>query len=90
MTEQLKSDLKLFSTAVLQICLTAINMYQVSHQKWLGALFVGFGISWLWTRNVNKVAFGVLRNRIVYASGAAVGTVIGMAISYMIYSIIAW
>jgi len=46
---------------------------------------VGFLISFLWTFNVKKVAFGNTYNRTFYALGAATGSAIGVLIGSIIY-----
>jgi membrane associated rhomboid family serine protease len=41
-------------------------------------------ISFIWSWNVKKVAFGTLSDRIVYASGAAFGSIVGLLVSTLI------
>jgi hypothetical protein len=41
-------------------------------------------ISLIWSWNVKKVAFGTISDRVVYALGAAFGSVIGLLVSTLI------
>jgi hypothetical protein len=41
-------------------------------------------ISFIWSWNVKKVAFGTMSDRVVYALGAAVGGLIGLVVSTLI------
>lgn len=75
----------LFGTGVVQVCLVAINTWQISQSKWIGAFIVGFLISFVWTFNVKKVAFGNMWHRIAYAGGAAIGTILGLFIAKQCY-----
>lgn len=77
----------LFLASTLQVLLVAVNTYQLAHKKWIGCFIVGFAISFIWTFNVKRVSIGTMRDRIVYASGAAVGTLLGLALSIYIYEI---
>lgn len=79
-----KNDLKLFGTAFLQVFLVSANTYFISQVTWLGIAVCGFWISYLWTINVQRVTFGNVIDRIVYASGAMTGGLTGVLISKMI------
>lgn len=65
--------------------LVGLNTWQIAHGKYAGAFVVGFLISYVWTWNVKKVAFGTHRDRIVYALGAGIGTLLGLGIASLIY-----
>lgn len=80
------SQIKLFFRAMLQVTLVALNTYQVAHGHYIGAIIVGFLISLVWTFNVKSAAFGSFYDKLIYASGAAVGTGIGLLFSTFIYS----
>jgi hypothetical protein len=82
---EMKSKIKLLTTGFLQIMLVCINTYQVAHAKWLGVFVVGFGISFLWSFNVKQIAFGTVQDRILYALGAAVGSIAGLLIAKLYY-----
>jgi len=43
----------------------------------IGLIFFGYMISYIWTHNVKKVAFGSEGDRQLYAFGACVGGVAG-------------
>jgi hypothetical protein len=87
-----KLNLELFLTGLLQVILVCLNTYQiaiyaVTKSPWIltGIIVVGFLISFLWTFNVKKVAFGNMYNRTFYALGAATGSAIGVLIGSIIY-----
>lgn len=82
---KMRDSLKLFVTGFIQVILVAINTYQISHGKYSGVFVVGFLISFVWSFNVKKIAFGTMRDRILYASGAAVGSILGLMLSQYIY-----
>jgi hypothetical protein len=52
----------------------------------VAATVVGFGISLTWTWNVKRVAFGNNWDRIIYSSGAALGTFTGMVVARSLVS----
>jgi hypothetical protein len=81
----MKDNIQLFTTGFIQVVLVSINTYQIAHDKWLGVLFVGFLISLVWSFNVKKIAFGNWKDRLIYASGAGVGSALGLLISKLIY-----
>ena len=80
------NQLKLFLRAILQVTLVALNTYQVANAHYVGAVIVGFLISLVWTFNVKSAAFGSFKDKLVDASGAAVGTALGLTFSTFIYS----
>jgi len=80
-----KKDLKLFGTAFLQVFLVSANTYFISRVAWIGIAICGFFISYLWTINVQRVTFGNIIDRIVYASGAMFGGLLGVYVSKMIW-----
>lgn len=78
--------LKLFLAALAQVGLVSINVYQISHQHFIGAFCVGFLISLFWSFNIKSIAFGNNIDRLVYCFGAAFGTIIGMLLSTYLYT----
>lgn len=78
-------QLELFLSGIIQVLLVATNTYQIAHKKWIGCFVVGFLISFVWTFNVKKIAFGTIKDRILYATGAAFGTILGLMLSTYIY-----
>lgn len=86
MKVQLKENIKLFITGFIQVVLVAINTYQIAHEKYEGVFVVGFLISFVWSFNVKKIAFGDIWDRVIYSSGAAFGAILGLIISKIIYT----
>ncbi|EKO49693.1 hypothetical protein [Leptospira kirschneri] len=79
-----KSRFNLFATGFIQVFLVAVNTYLISKEKYIAVFFVGGLISFVWTWNVQKIAFGTLRDRITYASGAGFGSLIGLLLTAFI------
>ncbi|UOG42503.1 hypothetical protein [Leptospira noguchii] len=79
-----KSRFNLFATGFIQVFLIAVNTYLISKEKYFAVFFVGGLISFVWTWNVQKIAFGTLRDRITYASGAGFGSLIGLLLTVFI------
>lgn len=65
--------MKLFATGFIQVFLVVLNTYFISKDWMPGIVVCSFGISYFWSHNVKKVAFGSERDRIIYAAGAMVG-----------------
>ena len=72
---------ELFFTALFQVFFVAMQPLFIIHHKIFPMLITGFLISLIWTFNVKKVAFGGLKDRLIYAIGATVGTFFGYLIS---------
>lgn len=85
---QLERRLRLFGTGFLQVFFVACSTFMISRQFYTGVFLVGFAISWLWSGNVKKVAFGGPPDRVVYAAGAALGSVCGLLASSLLLSAI--
>lgn len=75
---------RLFITAFLQVALISANTYFISKMVWVGVAACGFGISYLWTLNVKKVSAGTTAERLAYSSGAMLGGVFGLGVSYLL------
>lgn len=69
--------MKLFITAFIQVALVSMNVVFISKGYIIPMVLTGFGISFTWTFNVKKIAFGNNIDRIIYAFGAASGTLAG-------------
>ena len=82
------TQVSLFLTGMLHVLLVAVNTYQLAHKKWVGCFIVGFAISFIWTFNVKKIAIGRMQERIAYALGAAIGTLMGLGLSIYVYEIL--
>jgi hypothetical protein len=76
--------LKLFITGFVQVFFVAINTYFLSKIFYLGVFLCAFMISLVWSWNVKKVAFGTTSDRLIYALGAAFGSILGLLISTLI------
>jgi len=74
------SAARLFGQGAIYVGLQATNIVQLARHQYAGAFVVGFLISWLWSWNVKGVVFRSGWGGVIYALGAAVGTVIGMLI----------
>ena len=77
--------IKTFLYSWLQVTLIATNTYQVAKQEWVGAIIVGFLISFVWTINVGRVVFACSWIRLVYSVGAMTATGTGILITHIIY-----
>ena len=68
----------LFFTGAVQVGLVSANTILLASGNVLGVVFVSYLISFVWTFNVKKVAFGGMTDRVVYSLGAATGAVAGL------------
>lgn len=80
-----RAHLSLAATGCVQVALVALNTYQISRGVVLGTFVVGFLISFVWSWNVRRIAFGGMADRIAYATGAALGSVAGLGIGALLY-----
>ncbi len=80
----MRDSLKLFSTGFVQVFFVAVNTYFLSKSFFAGVFVCGFLISFIWSWNVKKIAFGTLKDRVSYASGAGFGSLIGLIVSKFI------
>ena len=69
--------MKLFTSGFIQVFLVVLNTYFISKDFITGIILCSFGISYFWSHNVKKVAFGKETERIIYSSGAMAGGVAG-------------
>ena len=81
----MKQRLITFGRAMLQPFLVAINVYEIAHEQYVDAFIVGTLISFVWTFNVRSVVFGDMMDRVLYAFGAGVGTIAGLAFVNFVY-----
>lgn len=75
----------LIMTGFVQIFFVAINTFFIAKENYLGALICGFIISFIWSYNVKKVAFGNITDRLLYSTGAAIGCVSGIFICQYLF-----
>lgn len=76
----------IFITGFTQVFLVSANTYFISKSTWAGIAVCGFGISFLWTFNVRRVAIGTRTEQIIYATGAMLGGLIGVLMAKAIKS----
>lgn len=80
----MRDEIKLFITGFVQVFFVAINTYFLSKIFYVGVFLCAFMISLIWSWNVKKVAFGTTSDRLIYALGAAFGSIVGLLISTLI------
>lgn len=71
------SRLKLLGTGFLQVIFVAANTVFISRFELAGNAVTALLISYIWSWNVKRVAFGDEGDRWAYAIGACVGSVSG-------------
>lgn len=81
LTEEQKSKARLALTGFVQVIFVAANTVFISRYELFGNLLTAFAISFVWTYNVKRVAFGDKGDRWAYAIGAALGSVTGTIIA---------
>ena len=74
----MKSNIKLFATAFLQVYMVAISTVSLAHAFYPGVILTGFFISFFWTLNVSRIAVSTIRERIIYSTGAMTGSILGL------------
>lgn len=76
--------MNLFTTGFLQVFFVALNTWLITQRNFAGVLIVSFLISFIWSFNVKKVAFGSIRDRVIYSLGASFGGLTGLFIGGLI------
>ena len=84
----MKSNIQLFATGLLQVFFVAINTVFLSKSLYLGVGIAAFMISMVWSYNVKKVVFGTITDRVAYATGASVGSLLGLLTSEYLSTLI--
>ena len=69
------------------IVLATINTWQLAHERYYDSLLFGFLSALVWTFNVKRIAFSSVTDRIIYATGAAVGSLAGLELVKIFYHI---
>lgn len=72
--------MNLFITGFLQVFFVALNTWLITQKNFIGVLIVSFLISFIWSFNVKKVAFGSMKDRIIYSIGASIGGLTGLIV----------
>ena len=80
--------ISLFVTGFIQVYFVAINTYFISKEIYVGVFVAAFMISFVWSFNVKKVAFGTTYDRVIYSLGATFGSVFGLYSSSFIAAIL--
>ena len=81
LTEKQSARLKLALTGFVQVVFVAMNTVFIARYALAANFLTAFAISFVWTHNVKKVAFGDEGDRWAYSGGAAVGSVVGTIIA---------
>jgi hypothetical protein len=76
--------MKLFITGFLQVFFVAVNTFFISRIIYGGVFICGVIISFVWSYNVKKVAFGTFYDRLYYSIGAGFGSLVGLIASVLI------
>lgn len=74
----MRSNLRLFATAFLQVYFVAIQTVFLANSFYVGVAIFGFLISFVWTFNVQKVVFGNITQKLIYSAGAMIGSILGL------------
>jgi len=74
-----------FSYAYIQVALICLNTWQIANSKVAGSIIVGFLISLVWCFNTQRAALYSFSDKMVYSTGACLGTVTGILLSGFIY-----
>ena len=74
--------IKLFTTGFTQVFLVVLNTYFITREFLFGC---GFLISFVWSHNVKKIAFGSELDRIIYSLGAMTGSILAFYFGKFIY-----
>lgn len=69
---------RLAFTGFLQVVFVAMNTVFITRRAWVALVVTSFCISFLWSSNVRRIAFGDMLDRITYAVGAALGCAVGV------------
>jgi hypothetical protein len=74
----------LFSTAFVQVLLVSLNTILLAHKQIASSIAVAGLISYVWTFNVKRAAFGSHWDKIIYSLGAACGSAVGIYLAGLI------
>jgi hypothetical protein len=68
-------------TGFLQVVFVSMNTIFITERQWLLLVLTSFCISYLWSGNVKRIAFGDWTDRIIYSTGAAIGCGVGVILA---------
>lgn len=74
----------LFSAAFVQVLLVSLNTILLAHKQIASSIAVAGLISYVWTFNVKRAAFGSHWDKIIYSLGAACGSGVGIYLAGLI------
>ena len=74
--------LKHFLLAYTQVLFVSLNTIFLAKNNPSMVFICAFLISYIWTHNVKKIAFGNELDKLIYALGAALGSLSGLIISH--------
>jgi len=75
---------KLYLTGLVQVALVSLNTVLLSKGRTGLSIVVAFLISYVWTFNVKRAAFGSQAEKLVYSGGAASGAAVGLYIAGLV------
>lgn len=78
--------IKVFLTGFLQVFFISINTYFISHSIYIGVGICAFLIAIIWSFNVSAVSYDRKAMMLYYATGSAIGSLLGLYISEAIVS----
>lgn len=73
--------IRTFARGFVLVFLTAINVVQIAGRHWIGMTVIGFCISAVWWSNSSAQRETYRGAGVLYALGAAVGTLCGAALA---------
>lgn len=76
--------MKLFLTSFIQVFFVSVNTVLLAKGYMVGVFFAAFTISFLWCFNVSRVSVAKMREKLIYATGAACGSVSGLVFTNVI------
>lgn len=82
------SKFKLLITGFLQVYFVSINTVFLAKSMYVGVIIAAFLISFIWSFNVTKVAFGDLKDKVIYSLGASLGSISGLLTTELFYNIL--
>lgn len=82
-----KDRIKLATTGFCQVVFVAANTVFIAKYMLLANAFTALAISYIWSHNVKKVAFGTEADRWAYAIGAMFGSVFGTVVATSLVSL---
>lgn len=75
---KMNERIRLFLMGFLQVFFVAINTLFIAKQKEFWVFSTSFMISIIWSFNVKKVASGSFSDKIIYSTGGALGSLLGL------------